>query len=57
MDGALALAIVDTGAGRTLLCKNTVEQLGLKLTPAMQGEYGTYRVPGEKDLKHYAGVV
>ena len=51
ISGALALAIVDTGAHRTLLCRRTCEHLGLPLTLAQKGEYGTYRVPGEKEVK------
>ena len=53
----LALCVVDSGASRTMICKKTCEALGLTITYAREGEFGTYRVPGEEKVKPYLGIV
>lgn len=56
INGSLALAVVDTGSCKTLICTKTAAALGLEVNVAKNGEHGTYRTPGGA-LRSYYGVV
>lgn len=42
----LTLAVVDTGSYKTIMDIGSARMLGLPVRPAVQGDCGTYSVPG-----------
>ncbi len=57
VNGKLALGVVDTGACKTIIDETTARALGLKLKPSVDGNCGTFSVPGSGARQQYAGVV
>lgn len=57
VNGRVSLAIVDTGAHRTVMSPDFAEALGLKVTLAVNGNCGRFGVPGSGIVHDYAGVV
>ncbi len=57
VQNALTLAVVDTGSCRTLMDEHLARELGLTVTRARGGEYGTYRTPGGDEVRQYVGII
>jgi hypothetical protein len=57
VDGKHVLAIVDTGSYKTIMDLGMARILGLPVKEAVQGDCGTYSVPGTGQTNYYAGVV
>lgn len=51
------LAVVDTGAYKTILDIGMARMLGLRVREAIGGDCGTYSTPGTSQSNCYAGVV
>lgn len=57
VNGRVGLAIVDTGAHRTVMSPDYARELGLHVTAAVNGNCGRFGVPGSGIIHDYAGVV
>ena len=57
VNNCLALAILDTGACRTVMSPDYVDTLGLKVTKAINGNYKPFGVPGSGIIHDYAWVM
>ena len=57
MNYRVGLAIVDTGAHRTVMSPDYARKLGLTVTPAVDGNCGRFGVPGSGIVHNYAGVI
>ncbi len=57
INGKHALAIIDTGSYKTILDVGMARILGLPIREAVNGDCGTYSVPGTGQSNCYAGVV
>jgi hypothetical protein len=57
VNGKATLAIVDTGSYKTILDIGMARILGLPVREAVNGDCGTYSVPGTGQSNCYAGVV
>ena len=51
------MAIVDTGAHRTVICMATAVALGLTVKEDAADKFGKFSVPGSDAVHSYAGVV
>ena len=56
-DNRVGLAIVDTGAHCTAMSPDYARELGLRITPAVNGNCGCFGVPGSGIIHRYAGVI
>ncbi len=57
VNGKHALAVIDTGSYKTILDVGMARILGLPVREAINGDCGTYSVPGTGQSNCYAGVV
>ena len=57
VNNVLTLAVIDTGAYKTVMDVGMAQMLGLPVKLAQFGECGTYSVPGTGQTNCYAGFV
>ena len=57
VNNRVRLAIVNMGAHRTVMSPDYVRKLGLMVTPAINGKYGRFEVPGSGIVHDYAGFI
>ena len=57
VNNRVGLAKVDTGAHRTVMSPDYARELGLHVTPAVNGNCGRFGVPGSGIIHDYAGVI
>ena len=57
INNRVGLAIVDMGAHCTVMYPDYARELGLCITPAVNGNCGCFGVPGSGIIHDYAGVI
>ena len=56
INNCVGLAIVDAGARCMLMSHNYARELGLRITPAVNGNCGCFGVPGSGTIHDYAVI-
>ena len=57
VNNSVGLVVVDMGTHRTVISPDYARELGLRVTPAVNGNCGCFGVPGSGIIHDYAGVV